>query len=358
MNADMTAPLALAELQNLAPQRLTSYRNLRYSGGDMSVPLERFAPPDQELVQRLYGVLADLLALLQQHSDNLEASRLALQQFAQGVGWTRLLHHVQRLGGATERQPGDILSKVIHDIKGGSLMAISIYLQLFEMGMDTALQGGLNQLVFLTRDHLKMMRNAVQGIDPPAQERDSQALKHDVDLLVEKWHRAAYHLGQRSQGAGVAGVADVIVDCQFAGAISERCREFSALDRVVYNLINNAARHTADGRVYFSIFAVPAEAPRDLRFVIYNQIDDEHYRKLREHYNGNLGDLFRGGFTTGGSGLGMRICTDFVTNAYGLYNIDQALAEGYFGARCLERYFVNWFHWPIAGCELSGSGCC
>jgi len=58
--------------------------------------------------------------------------------------------------------------------------------------------------------------------------------------------------------------------------------------------------------------------------------------------------LFAGGFTTGGSGLGMSICAQFVANAYGLQDTAQALDERYLGASRLDDCFVAWFHWPVA----------
>jgi hypothetical protein len=44
----------------------------------------------------------------------------------------------------------------------------------------------------------------------------------------------------------------------------------------------------------------------------------------------------------------MRICADFVCNAYGLPTVEAALAEGHIGARFLDGCFVAWFHWPVA----------
>lgn len=44
----------------------------------------------------------------------------------------------------------------------------------------------------------------------------------------------------------------------------------------------------------------------------------------------------------------MRICADFVCNAYGLPTVDQALGEGHLGARFIDEFFVAWFHWPVA----------
>jgi hypothetical protein len=184
------------------------------------------------------------------------------------------------------------------------------------------------------------MRNSVRGIDPEGFEHDCDLHLHSIDLLLEKW---ASGEGHRLQGAS----AEILVDCHFHGSVSERCLEFSALDRVLYNLVNNATVYSADGRVYISILPL-GEHPENLRFVIFNLADDLQRERILARFPAGPGQLFCGGFTTGGSGLGMRICADFVCNAYGLPSVDQALAEGHLGAQFLDGHFVAWFHWPVA----------
>ncbi|HEX5690820.1 MAG TPA: ATP-binding protein [Roseiflexaceae bacterium] len=170
---------------------------------------------------------------------------------------------------------------------------------------------------------------------------DQSNRAHGVDLLLEKWHDAVYMLPNTS--------ARIVVDSRFAGVVCESCQEFAALDRVVYNLLNNAVRNTADATVQLAILPVEPELPRNLRFVVANRVTDTQRARLFERFGESLGELFRGGFTTGGGGLGMRICADFVCNAYGVASIEQALAAGYFGAQLHDSLFVNWFHWPVAG---------
>jgi signal transduction histidine kinase len=226
---------------------------------------------------------------------------------------------------------------VVHDIKGGGFMALSLYLQMLDMGLEKP--DDVPRMFFLTRDHLKIMRNAVQGIDPEAQSRDATAIDHGVDLLVEKWDHALHRVRDTT--------AEVVLTNAFDGTISERCLEFSALDRVIYNLINNATHHTANGKVYFAVVPLPAEHPDNLRFVIYNQVRPEQRATLHERFAANLGELFRGGFTTDGTGAGLRICADFVNNAYGIHSFEKGLQGGYFGAQLYGDYFVNWVHWPV-----------
>ncbi|MEM9488123.1 MAG: ATP-binding protein [Myxococcota bacterium] len=123
--------------------------------------------------------------------------------------------------------------------------------------------------------------------------------------------------------------------------------EFAALNRVLCNLVDNASRFAADQSV--TLYVVPVNthgAYTNLRFAVVNKLDSFQKKILQEHYGNNLHFLFAGGFTTDGSGLGMSICADFVTDSYGLSCNEEAADHGYFGARLLGDYFAVWFHWP------------
>jgi signal transduction histidine kinase len=334
-------PLDHASLETLAPHQLQNYRDVRYTGDQMSFSLQDFAAADQQRITRLYRVLSELIPILQQQRDHPTEDTSALQEFIQHTNWLAFIADIRQLGTATyDQHYSDTLSQVVHDIKGGALTALSLYLQLVNMGEGE--QDDVARMFFLTRDHLKIMRNAVRGIDPEREAWDHAHHDHKISLFVEKWD----HVIHRTQDMS----AEVLLDCRFEGVISECCLEFSALDRVLYNLINNATRHTADRRVYISLFPLSngSDEPHDLRFVVYNSLREEQRHTLQDRYDDKLGELFRGGFTTGGSGVGLRICADFVNNAYGLREFDAGLQGHYFGARCIDDFFVNWVHWPIA----------
>lgn len=336
MSMQTEFPLTPARLSALAPTQLVSHRTQRSTGTRLSVSLAEFSPDDQATILGLYRALSQLLTALEATREDVAASQAAMHGFTERAAWGELIKATQQLGRRPNAQPADDrLSAVIHDLRGGSLTALSVNIQLLELGLlapnDTL------RLFFLTRDHLKMMRNGIYDLDQDRYQRDLQQRPHSVQLLVEKWSAANHHLQQHT--------AEIIVDCQFDGIISERCIEFAALDRVLYNLINNAVRFAADGLVYLAIF--PLAAAHDLRFVVYNLTTDEHQQRLRERFDGDLSQLFQGGFTTGGSGLGLRICAEFVTDAYGVGSSERSVAEGYLGAQLHDNYFVSWFHWPV-----------
>lgn len=332
-------PLNRPVLDGLAPQRLVSHRARRFLGDTVSTTIVDFVEEDREKLQSGYQALLRLLQTLERHKDSGIDGWIEVRRQLEQIGWNQVVKDMQLFGNATvDDHNTHRLEAVIHDIKGGSFVALVINVQLFEMGIAKPTE--LLRMFFLTRDHLKMMRNAVPDLDAALYQRDLMQRAHNVRLLVEKWGQAVHKLENAA--------AQIVLDCDFQGNISERCIEFAALDRVLYNLINNAVRHTADSRVYLSIFPLTDEHEHNVRFVIYNQIRPEHQTLLQSQLGDDLHQLFKGGFTTGGSGLGMQICADFVADAYGVGSVQRCVEQGYIGARIVDSYFVTWFHWPVA----------
>ena len=165
-----------------------------------------------------------------------------------------------------------------------------------------------------------------------------KGLLHSSELLLAKWSNERYRLREVE--------VEVALRCDFDGTISECCMEFAALDRVIYNLVNNAARFAADGRVELRVFPVREGTATDLRFVVINRVTPEHAERVQADLGEDLSRVFNGGYTTGGHGLGLRICGDFVSHGYGLPSLATALEGGYIGARMVRDCFVAWFHWP------------
>lgn len=231
----------------------------------------------------------------------------------------------------------------VHDCRGGAFQALAMSLQLVQYGLPAS--GDPVRIFYLTRDQLKIMRNAVPDLDPAAYERDRSGRLHDMALLIEKWAGAEHRLDERTQAA-------VRFSSAYTGPIAERCIEFSALDRVVYNTVNNAVRHAADGRVDVHVTPLGDRAqPSDLRFAVTNRVDPAQRDRLvarAANEPRGLGVLFAGGFTTAGTGLGLSICAEFVQNAYGLPGLAAALDGGYLGAVLEGETFHAWFHWPTA----------
>ncbi|NNJ12547.1 HAMP domain-containing histidine kinase [Chloroflexales bacterium ZM16-3] len=328
-------PISSTQIYALATNDLPTYRQIRYDGDGIALDIGSLTADDRQIIEELYLRLSDLLAVLRGHRESPEETLRQLSAYGVGVDWGELINRVRGLSAAD----GDpVRAKVFHDLRGGGFLGLSMFLQMIGLGLVHAEE--THRMFNLARDQLKIMRNSVRGIDPQGFGHDCDLRLHSIDLLLEKWGGGQKHrLQERS--------AEVLVECQFHGAVSERCLEFSALDRVLYNLINNATAHSADGVVYLSILPL-GDHPEHLRFTVFNRTTEQQQVKITQHFPDGPGQLFQGGFTTGGSGLGMRICADFVCNAYGLPTVSQALAEGYLGARFLDGFFVAWFHWPVA----------
>ena len=331
-------PLNQTELMDLAPQQLEAKRDGRYLGEGYGVSIDVFAPRDQTIIKDVYAVLLELFEFLKDRKGAPERLK-EIKQWVVDHNWQQYIYDLQSLGNDTKSyNDSELVRQVIHDVRGGSLAALSVTLQL--LLLDVHEHTDPIHMFFLTRDHLKIMRNAIPDLDPERTQKDRTDNRHHIQLMVEKWTDS--HLALHDQQA------DIKLDCQFNGDISERCMEFSALDRVVYNIMNNAVRFTADHTVYFSIFGLEdAEHPQNVRFVVCNQITEDHHQTLRTRFGDQTNQVFGTDFTTGGSGMGMAICAGFVANAYGLNSIERALNEGYCGAKIINDTFVTWFHWPV-----------
>ena len=136
------------------------------------------------------------------------------------------------------------------------------------------------------------------------------------------------------------GEVTVRLHAAWHGDLAECCMEFSALDRLLYNLVNNAARHAADGQVEILVVPVDDSGATHARIAVANLVTAEQRLALVGAYGDELGQLVRGGFTTGGHGLGMQIAADFVVHGYGLRDVEQALRERYLGVTLVDRRFV------------------
>lgn len=332
-----TMPQAQLNLTGLAPENLICYRPSRYAGDDISLLLNVFSDTDRATVTALYERLKDLLDLLKAHRDQPEQCLGLLEARIKQQSWPTLIKSLQELGTTSYQQrPSKLLSQVVHDLKGGALTSLLLRIQLIQMGIKRP--ESVLPMFFLTRDHLKIMRNGLRDIDAEWRNRDQGRQYHSLSLIKEKWQNATHYVGNKA--------VKVQLDIQYDGNVAESCLEFSAVDRVIYNLINNAALYAVEDVIHFHILTVPKGVPQHLRFVITNHISAEHKAALEQRFGQRLQDIFIGGFTTGGNGFGMRICAEFVANAYGVHSLDRCLADGYIGAKLEGATFVTWFHWP------------
>jgi hypothetical protein len=335
-NAD-TQPIG-SKLRDLAPLELPNYRDDRFRGDTNRSRLSDYEETDKKLLGRIYQVLQSLFEEMQQgHLDPAHIGRVLTERAAERdlIAEDTRQFGIETLRGNSSRQ----LAQVVHDVRGGALQSLLIRWEMFLAASEVG--PGISAVFFLLRDHLKIMRNCVADLDTTRFADDSAPKNHGTDLLLEKWTSADFY--------GSSVPVQVEFDCQYEGNLCESCLEFSTLDRIIYNLLNNAARYANDRVVQFHILPMPKqEMAENLRFVIANHVSHEHATRLSAAAP-DLGQLFHGGFTTGGHGVGMTIVADFCTQAFGIYNDEKARKGGYYGAQWIGDNFVAWFHWPVAG---------
>ena len=337
----------------LAPLRLPNHRRVRYVADDLCVRLDRLAAHDQTILRRLYERLTELLCTI------VDTATTDAQKWEAVQGWIArhdleiFIDEVRELGLAShEQNPTEMLAKAMHDVRGGALSSLLGRLQLLNRLRTTP--GGLNVLFVQARDHLKVMRSAVVGLDEPRREADRKPKAHAMQLMLDKWQDAV--VGPKWSERPVR----LQIDCRYEGPLTECCLESAAIDRIFYNLSANACRHAAADRLEMVIFPVP-EPPGDcLRFVLSNRVGEEDAARLRATIQTGEADskdrgvglsllkLFEPGVSATGSGFGLTVVADFVAGAFGLRDRTEALRERYVGAILDGQTFRVWFHWPMA----------
>jgi hypothetical protein len=323
-------------IQSLAPTDLVVYRPDRFDGGGFSVGLTDLASEDVSLILQVYQGVRQLndLWLYMKDAPNYDLLWDQVKQF----GGRAFLTTAQAIGSATYSlsEPSQLARKVLHDVRGGALTSLVGYARLIERVPPERKLELLQLAVFLARDHAKMMRNALHDLDVPIRMADESAKLHPISDFVDKWDGLLMQIAQK----------EVLVEATstFAGFVTNRCLETSAVDRILYNYINNAARFTTDGRVTLTIAPINEQL---LRWVVVNAVSEDQQNWLRDNVGDDLGRLFLGGHTRGGHGIGLSNCADFTASSFGLENGAEAVQQRYVGAKIVDGRYYAWFHWPV-----------
>jgi signal transduction histidine kinase len=325
-----TEPKITRELiVDLAPASLDNYRSSRYRADDQAIELGMLAASDRELVHWLYALLRELDEIVGGEQAVMDPAPLFA--FLERHPISETVHRVRRLGTDSEITPR--VAEALHDIRGGS--STVLFAQLSRIGR-VPFKSELGRSLFIAvRDHMKMMRNVTKDLDPVARERDLVFRRHSLGDLAVAFRSFTAQLGEDQM--------TVDLDCPEDAVIAESCVEFGAIDRVAYNLLNNAVRHAA--RPIIMTWLV--RFAKDLRVVVANAVDPEQRALVTERLSSDAASLF-GDFTTTGSGYGLRIVGELVAHAYGVPSVQKLIDGGYVGARVVDDSFVAWFHWPLS----------
>lgn len=324
------------DIQSLpGPDAVPRVRTERYVGDDNGVRLADMYEEDAAIIRRTYAFLKETLAALETGITDTDPLGTA-----DALKRMRFLEQTKRFTGKLttdgyEEARRALLRQVFHDLRGGALTVAHSRIQLAHMKGNEVEMSDVYGAFFAVRDHLKIMRNCVVDLDPERRERDRQRRTHSAALLREKWE------GYADNNARVEYVSD------FDGGLSSSCLEFSTVERAMYNLVNNALAHTADGEVRLFVTALESGEPENVKIATANAISDAERTEMERTFGDDLGRLFEGGFTIGGSGIGLAVCSRMVTRAYGVESVRRAIEDGYVGVEVRDGEFIAWMHWPI-----------
>ncbi len=352
------ARLPISEsLLALAPLHLPNQRKERYQGDDLCIALTSLAVRDQTLMLGIYEALSDMLYAIVDTSTDDAGKWQDLLLWTQRHDLDAFIDRVRDLGEASHAEASsEELAKAMHDVRGGPLSSLLGRLQLFDHLPHNEDQ--LRTLFVLVRDHLKIMRSAITGLDDPRRDADRRPRSHDINLMLDKWHGSMVGPKWRQQPIRMN------VDCRYEGTMSECCLESAAVDRIFYNLATNACRHAAGDQIDMAIFPIPEPQGDCLRFVLSNEVSEAdaiYLNALIQSGGADSADkgtglslmaLFAPKVSSTGSGFGLTVVADFVTNAFGLRDSKEALRERYVGAILDGHTFRAWFHWPMASNDL------
>jgi hypothetical protein len=314
-------------LDDLAPARLSNDRAERFDGSGFSSPLSAFSPAQQGALKVIYESVTSVDASWRDRGP--EGVTAVREQLA-NLDTQRLSAAASALSG---KHSDPAIGRIIHDIRGGGLCLLLGAAELIREGWFE--DDMIRSSVGAARDHAKMMRAVLPEIDPERFAIDEANRVHGTDGVV-----AAFDGLRVSQLGREISVA---VHCEYHGGISARCLEIAALDRVVYSLVNNAVRFSAGDTVELFIFLVDGSLTR---WVVRNAITADQRDWLEQNARDELGELFSGGVSRGGTKVGLSNCAEVVAACFGLSSPLEAVRGKYVGAKATDTDFYAWFHWP------------
>jgi hypothetical protein len=323
-------------LETRLPSNLRNLRAQRYGGENFDVSLSALSEIDQAHVRVIYELVKSIHMLWIGMRDDPDWD--VLRKKVTSIISSPMSTSTQELGRESMKhclkgEAAQVLGKVLHDLRGGALIPLQLYARMAQWDADPL---HLRSAAFLARDQAKIMRNILPDLDPEIRSADEAEKPHFIEAVVEKWDHFQFERADKQPGY-------VSVSCDYQGLLASCCLEASAVDRIVYNYINNAIRFTAGPDIKLEILPAGENA---VRWVVANRVTPDQAEWLENKTQGNLSTLFLGGLTRGGHGLGLSNCADFVAAAFGLPDIHAALEGKYLGAMVEDGWYLAWMHWP------------
>jgi hypothetical protein len=235
-----------------------------------------------------------------------------------------------------------VVSRVLHDLRGGALQQVLGLACLWRAGEVGA--NALQAVASLARDHAKVLRHSLIGLDDERRLRDMGQCLHGVANLRRRL--SSLLLANKDGPVRVDFVAE------WNGDFAITCAEFSNVLRQLYNVMGNAVRHTASQVILMRVHAKPSVHPQSVRFVVGNALTSTERARLSPAV---VARTWRG-YTTTGSGLGLAAGAALVSEAFGLADAEQAIDTGHVGSRVTDNGFIAWFHWPVVNEDAAQLG--
>lgn len=315
----------------LAPtEQIESRRSKRFNGAGLGVSLSDFGTKDQERIHTLYAAIQNLYLAWKAEQPQKVTELKNWPDLLAALQDPDFMREVQRLGNDSGNTPA--IGNALHDIRGGALPAALGFAQLFSLGIDSS---DPLRIIYYARDHAKIMRNVISDLDPEVRAADEAERAHDLKGVLDSWQDGEHWIEDKR--------VSVSIVAEYTGDVSSCCLEVSALGRVMYNLVNNAARFDADDEI---VIITSLVRPELVRIAVANRIEAEHKTWLSEHTGDNLAKLFLGGITRGGNGIGLGNCTDIVSASFGYSERSETLNNRIIGAKIVNDVFWSYFHWP------------
>ncbi len=318
------------------PAALCNRHDQRYRGEDFDVSVSALSPTDQQHIRLLYGFVKELhlrWTAMRDAPDWVELRRLVSAILSEPLASSAKALGIDTMAQKASAEVSQVLGKVLHDLRGGAMVPLQLYARMAEWDYD---QAYLRGAAFLARDQAKIMRNILLDLDPELRSADEAEEPHFMNAVVDKWNGFQFERDAQELGR-------VNVTSGYQGLLASCCREASAVDRILYNYVNNAIRFTSAPVIDLEIVPIGDNA---VRWIVANRITPDQSDWLEKNTKGDLSKLFRGGLTRGGNGLGLSNCADFVAASFGLPDIQTALDGKYLGAIVEDGWYRAWAHWP------------
>lgn len=316
----MLKRMDLEKLESLAAAERLNVNSRRYEKVHDALSKAGLTEEENERLERLYQAL---LA-----ADEVES----FSPYWERVDLAQARRDVQKLGdGVINRN--ERTQKAIHDLRGGSLFVLtSLTTEEIESFFD------FPEFRSFAREQAKLMRGMIPFLDPERARLEEATIQvHTVSKLLEGWQNRLLVRDRKPIRVEVVN--------EFEGAITCRCVETSAFDRVLVNLTNNAARFAP---VKTTVEVVVFQASEKLcRVCVLNRVDAEQKEWLAQKLDDNGVRLFQVGVTRGSTGLGLGSTADVLSQVFGIFDTDRLVRNGYLGTALTEGRFCAWFHWPL-----------